>query len=156
DRDRRQAGPGASWRALLRRRQVWAIVLSRFVTDPVWWLYITWLPLYLYKARGLSLKEIGLFAWLPFVAADAGSLSGGWVSGFLIARGWTVDKARKAVIVAAAFLMSAGILAALAHRTAAAMAFISVVMFGFQSWINNVQTLPSDFFPDNLVASVAG
>lgn len=156
DGDRPHRGRPLPWRALLDHRQVWAIVLSRFITDPVWWLYITWLPLYLYNVRGFSLKEIGMFAWLPFVAADAGSLSGGWLSGFLIARGWTVDKARKAVILAATLLMSAGILAATAHRTTAALAFISVVMFGFQSWINNVQTLPSDFFPEDQVASVAG
>jgi ACS family hexuronate transporter-like MFS transporter len=60
-----------SWRRLLKYRQVWAIVLARFVTDPVWWLYITWLPLYLNRVRGFSLKQIGMFAWLPFVAADA-------------------------------------------------------------------------------------
>ena len=75
------------WRELLRHRQVWAIIVARFLTDPVWWLYITWLPLYLYTARGFSLKEIGLFAWVPYVAADAGSLLGGWASGYLISRG---------------------------------------------------------------------
>ena len=66
------------WRELLRYRQVWAIVASRFLTDPVWWLYITWLPKYFTDARGFSLTKIGLFAWVPFVAADAGSLTGGW------------------------------------------------------------------------------
>ena len=144
------------WLTLLKHRQVWAIVLSRFVTDPVWWLYITWLPLYLYKVRGLSVTQIGLFAWLPFVAADAGSLIGGWISGYWIARGWTVNKARRTVIVAGAVLMSAGILAAIVHSAMLALVFIGVVMFGFQAWINNVQTLPSDFFPENAVASVAG
>ena len=82
---------------LLGYRQTWAIVLSRFITDPVWWLYITWLPLYLANVRGFDLKQIGLFGWLPFVTADAGSLIGGWASGHLIARGWSVDGARKAV-----------------------------------------------------------
>jgi ACS family hexuronate transporter-like MFS transporter len=144
------------WRSLLKHRQVWAIVLSRLVTDPVWWLYITWLPLYLYDVRGFSLTEIGLFAWVPYVAADAGSLVGGWLSGYLIARGWTADRARKSVIVVGALLMSAGILAALAESAAGALAFISVVLFGFQSWINNVQTMPSDLFPEGAVASVAG
>jgi len=144
------------WLELLKYRQVWAIVLSRFLTDPVWWLYITWLPLYLYKARGFDLKQIGQFAWLPYVAADAGSLLGGWASGYFIKRGWTANKARKAVIVVAALLMSAGIPAALAESTMAALAFICLVTFGFQSWINNVQTLPSDFFPENAIASVAG
>jgi ACS family hexuronate transporter-like MFS transporter len=144
------------WRDLLRYRQVWAIVLARFFTDPIWWLYITWLPLYLYSARGFSLKEIGLFAWVPYVAADMGSLLGGWASGYLIGRGWSVDRARKTVILVAALLMPAGIFAAFARDPFTALVLIGVVLFGFQVWINNVQTLPSDFFPDRAVASVAG
>lgn len=144
------------WRELLRYRQVWAIVLARFLTDPVWWLYISWLPKYLADARGFSLVKIGLFAWLPYAAADAGSLSGGWLSGYLISRGWSVDRARKVVIVIAALLMPAGIFAAFAQHAMVALALIGVVLFGFQVWINNVQTLPSDFFPDKAVGSVAG
>ena len=144
------------WRDLLRYRQVWAIVLARFLTDPVWWLYITWLPKYLADARGFSLTKIGLFAWVPYVAADAGSLSGGWLSGHLIKRGWTVDRARKIVILGAALLMPAGILAAFVQNPLLALALIGLVLFGFQVWINNVQTLPSDFFPERAVASVAG
>jgi ACS family hexuronate transporter-like MFS transporter len=144
------------WRELLRYRQVWAIVLARFLTDPIWWLYISWLPKYLADARGFSLVKIGLFAWVPYVAADAGSLSGGWLSGYLIGRGWTVDRARKVVILAAALLMPAGIFAAFAHDAMVALVLIGVVLFGFQVWINNVQTLPSDFFSDKAVASVAG
>ena len=144
------------WRALLRFPQVWAIVLARFCADPVWWLYITWLPLYLYNVRGFSLVQIGLFAWVPYVAADAGSLAGGWFSGHLIVRGCTVDRARKTVIVIGAVLMSAGIFAALATSAMVALAFIGVVLFGFQSWIGNVQTMPSDYFPDEAVGTVAG
>src|SRR4051812_23451018 len=144
------------WGELLRYRQVWGIILARFLTDPIWWLYISWLPKYLADARGFSLVKIGLFAWVPYVAADAGSLSGGWASGYLIARGWSVDHARKLVIVIAALLMPAGIFAAFAHDAMVALALIGVVLFGFQVWINNVQTLPSDFFSDKAVASVAG
>jgi ACS family hexuronate transporter-like MFS transporter len=144
------------WRELLRHRPVWAIVVSRFLTDPVWWLYITWLPKYLHDARGFSLKEIGLFAWLPYVTADAGSLLGGWLSGRFIARGWTANRARKTVIVAGAVCMLAGIPAAMATSAAVALACIACVTFGFQAWINNVQTIPSDLFPEHVVASVAG
>jgi MFS transporter, ACS family, hexuronate transporter len=144
------------WFELLRFRQTWAIVIARFLVDPVWWLYITWLPLYLSQVHGFDLKQIGLFAWVPYVAADAGSLFGGWLSGFLIGRGWSVNKARKAVIIFAAALMPAGILAAFTSDSMAALALIGVVLFGFQVWINNVQTLPSDFFPSNAVGSVAG
>src|SRR5262249_38896033 len=70
------------WRDLLRYKQVWALVLARLLVDPVWWLYITWLPLFLNKVHGFDLKKIGLFAWVPYVAADAGSLLGGFTSGF--------------------------------------------------------------------------
>jgi MFS transporter, ACS family, hexuronate transporter len=153
---RRPAGPQVAWRTLLRYRQTWGIVLARFLTDPVWWLYITWLPVYLYNARGFNLKEIGLFGWLPYVAADAGSLAGGYVSGRLIARGWDADRARKTVIVCAAAFMLAGIPAALTTDRWVALACIASVTFGFQAWINNVQTIPSDVFPAEAVASVAG
>ncbi len=144
------------WFELLRYRQTWAIVISRFLVDPVWWLYITWLPLYLSNVHGFDLKQIGLFAWVPYVAADAGSLFGGWLSGFLIGRGWSVNKARKTVIIFAAALMPAGILAAFTPDAMVCLGLIGVVLFGFQVWINNVQVLPSDFFPSNAVGSVAG
>jgi ACS family hexuronate transporter-like MFS transporter len=144
------------WLELLKYRGTWAIIVARFLVDPVWWLYIIWLPLYLYNVRGFSLKQIGLFAWVPYVAAGAGSLFGGWLSGCLIRRGWTVNKARKTVIVFGTVLMSSGIFAATAQNALVALALIAVVLFGFQSWISNVQTLPSDFFPKNAVASVAG
>lgn len=144
------------WLHLLTFRQTWGIVLARFLVDPVWWLYITWLPLFLNQVHGFDLKQIGLFAWVPYVAADAGSLFGGWLSGFLIGRGWTVNNARKAVIGFAACLMPAGILAAFTPDSMIALALIGVVLFGFQVWINNVQTLPADFFPTSAVGSVAG
>jgi len=144
------------WRDLLRYREVWAIVLARLLVDPVWWLFITWLPLFLNKVHGFDLKKIALFAWVPFVAADAGSLLGGFASGFLIKRGWSVNRARKATIGFAALLMPAGILAARASDPMVALALIGLVLFGFQFWINNVQTLPSDYFSDKMVASVAG
>jgi len=142
--------------SLLQHRQVWAIVIARLLVDPVWWLYIFWLPEYLNKVRGFSLKEIGLFAWVPYVAADIGSLMGGYLSGYLIKRGMSVDRARKIVLLASAALMPAGIIAARVENPMLALAFIGAVLFGFQAWISNLQTLPSDFFPTRAVASVAG
>jgi ACS family hexuronate transporter-like MFS transporter len=149
-------GRDIGWRELLRHRQAWAIALARFFADPTWWLYITWMPKYLADVRHFSLQKIGLFGWLPFLTADAGSLLGGWFSGHLISRGWSVNAARKTVIVAGMLLMLAGIPAAMADDAATALGFICLVTFGFQTWINNVQTLPSDFFPEGAVASVAG
>ncbi|MBI4476196.1 MAG: MFS transporter [Acidobacteria bacterium] len=155
--DRAMADETATgWSALLHYRQVWAIVVARFITDPIWWLYITWLPKYLSDARGFSLVQIGLYAWVPYLAADVGSLSGGYASGALIRRGWSVDRARKIVITAAALLMPAGVLAVRATDPMVALALMCVVLFAFQVWINNVQTLPSDFFPATDVGSVAG
>lgn len=148
--------PPLSYGKLLGYRQTWAIVLSRLFTDPVWWLYITWLPLYFSKVHGLDMKQIAWFASVPYLAADAGSLIGGAASGFLIARGWSVDRARKAVILVSAALMSCGIAVVALRDPLQILVVISVVTFGFQAWINNVQTMPSDYFGQSNVASVAG
>ena len=141
---------------LLRIRQVWAIILARLIVDPIWWLFVLWLPEYLNKARGLSVKQIGMFAWAPYLAASAGSLFGGWLAGRLIRGGVDLSRARKTVIAIAACLMPAGLLAARAESAIAALGYIAIVLFGFQMWISNVQTLPSDFFSDRTVGSVAG
>ncbi len=145
-----------SYTDLLKYKETWSIVLARFLVDPVWWLYIVWLPKYLYDARGFDLKQIGAFAWVPFVAAGLGSLFGGWLAKFLIGKGWSVNKARKTIIGLSSLLMPAGIIAAYTDDSMVALAMISLVLFGFQVWINNVQTLPSDFFPSSSVGSVAG
>jgi ACS family hexuronate transporter-like MFS transporter len=146
----------ATWGEIMRHREAWAIVLARFCADPVWWLYVTWLPMYLYKVHGFSVQQIGAFAWLPFVAADAGALTGGWLSGYLIGRGWPVDRARKSVIVLGTVCMCSGVFAAWATSAWASLAWIAVVLFGFQTWINNVQTMPSDYFPSSAVGAVTG
>ena len=152
------AGPAwrPGWIELLRYRQTWAVVLGRFITDPIWWLYVFWLPSYLQEARGFSLQQVGQSAWLPFLAAGIGALSGGYASGALISRGWSVDRARKVVMAAGALLTTAGILAMRATDPYIALAWMSLVLFGFQVWVNNIQTLPSDFFPNNAVGSVFG
>jgi len=154
DASGRSERPG--WRRLLTHRQTWAIVMGRFILDPIWWLYIFWLPSYLQEARGFSLAQVGQSAWVPFLAAGVGALSGGYASGALISRGWTVNRARKTVMSVGALLTSAGILAIRAGDPYVALAWMAVVLFGFQVWINNLQTLPSDFFPSAAVGSVFG
>jgi ACS family hexuronate transporter-like MFS transporter len=144
------------WLELLRYRQVWAIVVARFLTDPIWWLYVFWLPSYFQEARGFSLQQIGWSAWFPFLAGGLGALTGGWASGHLMQRGLSLDRARKTVMAAGALLVPAGILAMRAESPYTALAWMGVVLFGFQVWIGNVLTLPSDFFPGSAVASVAG
>ena len=143
-------------RALLSLRETWSILVARFLVDPVWWLYILWLPTYLKEVRHFSLKDIGISAWVPYLAAAIGSLFGGWLAGRMIARGASVNAARKWTTGIAACLMTVGVLAARAESAYAALAWISIVLFGFQMWISNVQTLPSDFFSNAAVGSVAG
>ena len=141
---------------LLKLRQTWAILLARFFVDPVWWLYMLWLPTYLKDVRHFSLKDIGISAWAPYLAAAAGALFGGWLAGALIKGGMGVNAARKTTIAIAACMMPFGIFAARAESPYTALACISVVLFGFQMWISNVQTLPSDFFSHRSVGVVAG
>jgi ACS family hexuronate transporter-like MFS transporter len=145
-----------AWSRLLRRREAWGIVLARFFGDPIWWLYLLWLPLYLHNARGFDMRAIAWSSWIPYLAAGLGSLAGGWGSGFLIGRGWSVDRARKTAIVIGTLLMLPGIGAAYAPSAAQALVCISVTLFGFQFWVGNVQTLASDFFPVGAVGSIAG
>jgi ACS family hexuronate transporter-like MFS transporter len=145
-----------SFRTLLSIRKTWAILLARFLVDPIWWFYMLWLPLYLRDVHGLNLQQIGFMQWVPYFCAALGSLTGGWLSGRLIKSGQTVNAARKTVIGVGACLMPVGIFAAHISNPRAAVVLISVVLFGFQMWISNVQTLPSDCFPAMAVGSVAG
>jgi len=151
-----QADWHPGWITLLSYRQTWAVVVGRFITDPIWWLYVFWLPSYFQEARGFSLQQIGWSAWMPFLCAGFGAMGGGWASGFLIQRGWSVDRARKIVMAFGALLTPAGILAMRVESPYTALVLMGVVLFGFQVWVNNLQTLPSDFFPKSAVASVFG
>jgi len=145
------------WLSLFRHRQVWALVAGRFFTDPIWWFLISWLPNYLKNERGFTLALIGMLAWIPFLFADLGNLSGGGLSSLLIRRGWSVDRARRVVMLGSAFLVPVGVAAVVSTRSdAVALAGVSLIAFCFQSWIVNVITIPSDCFPKQDVGSVAG
>jgi ACS family hexuronate transporter-like MFS transporter len=145
------------WGSLFRHRQVWALVAARFFTDPIWWFFILWLPNYLKSERGFSLQMIGLFAWIPFLFADIGNLAGGAASSLLIRRGWSVDAARKAVLLPSAALVPIGAaIIVTAASDAVIIGAVSLIAFAFQSWIVNVHTIPSDTFPKQDVGSVFG
>jgi ACS family hexuronate transporter-like MFS transporter len=144
------------WIALLRYRQVWGLVCSRLLADPVWWFYVFWLPEYLSRERHFSLRMIGYFAWIPFLTADAGNFVGGWFSGFLIRRGRPVLAARTSVMLVSAATMLAGIPAVLTENAFVALALISLATFAYSCWAANVLTLPADLFPHDRVASVSG
>lgn len=142
---------------LLRHRQSWGVIAARFFIDPVWWLFVGWLPLYLNEKFHFDVKEIGLFAWVPYVGAGIGALAGGWFCGLLLRRGWSVDKARKFVIaLGLAIMFPALIFSATADTPLLAVLSIGVILFGFQAAISNIQTLPSDFFSGKTVGSLAG
>ena len=142
---------------LLRRRDAWGIILARFFLDPVWWLFVSWLPIYLAETFGFDIKQIGLFAWVPYVGAMIGSLFGGWLSGALIRRGWPVGRARKTVIaIGAALMLPALLTTAQAAEPLFAVLVISVILFGFQMAIGNIQSLPADYFSGKSVGTLAG
>lgn len=149
------AAPG--WWEMLRYRQSWSVIASRFFLDPVWWLFVSWLPIYLADRFGFDIKQIGLFAWVPYVGAAIGALFGGWLAGALLERGWTVNGARKLTIgLGGAFMLPTLVATAYAATPLAAVLMIAVILFGFQMAIGNIQTLPSDFFAGKSVGSLAG
>lgn len=144
-------------RQLMSHRQSWGIVISRFFLDPIWWLFVSWLPIYLAETFGFNIRQIGIFAWVPYVGAAIGSLAGGWLSGRLIAAGWSVDRARKWAITVGCVIMCPALLGAvLATNPVVAVLTIAAVLFGFQVAIGNVQTLPGDIFGGKSVGSLAG
>jgi MFS transporter, ACS family, hexuronate transporter len=144
------------WLALIRNANVWGIVLGRALTDPIWWFYVFWLPQYLSDARGFSLKRIALFAWIPFVAADLGNFTGGLISGYCVRRGVPVIRARLWVCGISCLPILAGIPAARVHNAYLALTLISVAVWGYASWSTMGLTLPSDLFPQDVVATVTG
>lgn len=144
------------WKGLLKNRNLWGIVLGRALTDPIWWFYLFWLPQYLSDARGFSLKRIAMFAWIPFIAADLGNFTGGWISGYCIRRGLSVVRARTWVCLASCVPILAGIPAAHVHSVYSALALICVALWGYAIWSTMGLTLPSDLFPQEVVGSVTG
>jgi ACS family hexuronate transporter-like MFS transporter len=144
------------WFGLARNRNVWGIVLGRGLTDPIWWFYVFWLPQYLSDARGFSLQRIALFAWMPFIAADIGNFTGGLISGYCVRRGLSVLRARIWVCVFSCLPMLAGIPAASVHSVYVALGLICFALWGYASWSTMGLTLPSDLFPQDVVATVTG
>lgn len=145
-----------SWRELFHSRQTWAFTVAKFLTDPVFLFYMFWLPSYFEEKRGFSLSMVGYFAWIPFLAADIGSVAGGWLSGFWIKRGWPVSRARTGAMAVCALCMPAAIVAVFASKTWVAVAMISLATSAHQGWSSNLFAMVSDIFPKRDVASVIG
>jgi ACS family hexuronate transporter-like MFS transporter len=149
-------GPArARWSTLLSYRQVWGLVIAKFLTDAAWFFYISWLPKYLYDARHFDVKQVGAYAWVPYAASGVGCLLGGWLSSALIRRGRSVDFSRKLALG-----LSAAVMPSIVFVTRVpvewALVIFSVAFFGQQSWSTLVMIVPTDLFERNVVASVAG
>lgn len=144
------------WARILGYRQAWGFFIGKFLTDPIWWFYIFWLPKYLVQARGFSMHTLELFGMIPFLGASVGSVAGGWFSGFLMRRGWSVNAGRKTAMAVCAFSMPTGIAAVFAHSPWLALGLITVSTSAHQGWSANLFTLASDMFPKNDVAAVVG
>jgi MFS transporter, ACS family, hexuronate transporter len=141
---------------LLRYREPWGLMISRFLIGPVWSLYVFWLPEYLKSERKMSLAMIGLLAWIPFVIAFLGNVAGGEFSSFLIRRRHGVLFSRRLALGIAAVLSSTGLWAALTESVAFSFVLICVAVFGLSFWAANYYALISDIFPVELVARVTG
>jgi MFS transporter, ACS family, hexuronate transporter len=151
-----------TWKALLGFKNTWSILLSRFFIDPVWWLFVTWLPTFLKEQFHFDIKQVGAFAWLPYLFAAIGGLLGGFYSSRKIKNGADPVKARKEAITIGCVIMlislaiTAFTLESLKENIPLAIGLISATLFGFQFIIGNLQTLPSDYFSGKNVGTVAG
>lgn len=144
------------WSRIVRHRQAWAFVAAKFMTDPIWWFFLFWLPKFLHSQYGLTLTGLGLPLIVIFVMADIGSIAGGWMAGRFIRLGWSVNKARKSAMLVCALCVVPIIFAARADNLWVAVALIGLATAGHQGWSANVFTLTSDMFPRHAVGSVVG
>ena len=147
--------PAIPWIRLLAFRQVWGLVLAKFLSDAAWFFYLFWLPKYLYDVRHFDVKDVGAYAWIPYAASGVGCLVGGGFSSWLLRRGASLDAARKIALGASAALMPAIVFVTRVPVELAIVLF-SVAFFGQQSWSTLVMIVPIDLFPRRVVASVAG
>jgi ACS family hexuronate transporter-like MFS transporter len=145
-----------AWRGLLGHRQTWAFVLGKFLTDPIWWFYLYWLPKFLDARFGISLSGIAAPLVAIYVVADVGSVGGGWLSSALIKHGWSVNAGRKTALLIAAVLIMPTMFAPSAGSMWGAVGIVSVAAAAHQWWSANLFTTASDMFPRRAVASVVG
>ncbi|MFY0712984.1 MFS transporter [Seonamhaeicola sp. NFXS20] len=158
DQNATEETKGKSLTEILSFKESWAVVIGRFFLEPIWWLFVGWMPIYLFDVYGFNVKEVGMFLWVPYVGAAIGSIAGGYVSGKIIAKTNSIDKGRKTTILIGGVIMLLGLIATVLIGNTAEkfVAIVFVVLFGFQFAISNVQTLPSDFFSGKSVGSLAG
>ena len=144
------------WSDLLRYRQTWAVFACRFLADPLWYFFVFWIPEFLTRERGLSLAGIGAVAWIPFLAAGIGNVTGGYLTLRLQRAGWSVNRTRKTLMAIATLLSPVGIFAVYIHSLFWTVALISMAVFFWIFWSIAVHSLSGDYFPPRAVASVYG
>jgi MFS transporter, ACS family, hexuronate transporter len=148
--------PAVKWQALLRARGCWTLILTRFLTDPVIYFVIFWLPEYLRRARGFDLAMVGQYSWVPFALGGVGYLIGGWLSGRLLQTGWPLGRARKFSMALGAAVLPIAMAAPFVPTAALAIAATCAITFGHGMWVANLQTIPTDLFHSSEVGTVTG
>jgi len=143
-------------RALLPHRQTWAFAIGKFMTDPIWWLYLFWVPDFLNRNHGLNLLAVGPPLVAIYLIADIGSIGGGWLSSALIQRGWTVNAARKTAMLVAACAVIPIVFASMVSNLWVAVLLVALAAAAHQAWSANIFTLASDMFPRHAVGTVVG
>ncbi|MEZ0264768.1 MAG: MFS transporter, partial [Phycisphaerae bacterium] len=144
------------WLRLLPHRQTWAFAAGKFLTDPVWWFLLFWLPKFFTETYNLELTGLALPLIVIYVAADVGSIAGGWLSSSLIKRGYSVNRARKTAMLACALCVVPMFAGGWIHHLWVTVGLISLAAAGHQGWSANLYTLASDTFPRRAVGSVVG
>ncbi len=144
------------WTTLLRYGNIWPFLLSKFMTDRVWWFYLYWLPSYLEKERGRNPLKSALLLAVIYTGASVGSVLGGWFSGFLIGRGWRVGAARYLAMLMTAICMPGSIIAYYTQNFGLCIALISLATACHQGWSANIFTSATDIFPSKVAGSVIG
>ena len=142
---------------LLGHKQSWGVIIASAAIDPIWWLFVFWIPIYLNEVYGMDVKAIGIYGWVPYVGAMLGAWFGGLLAQNRLKAGWSVDKTRKMVITLGCLIMLPALLAmANPGAPVTAVLIMAVILFGFQTAIGNVQTLPSDLFSGKTVGTLSG
>ncbi len=154
--DREEAAARIPLMILLTMPQAWAVAAGKFFTDPIWWVYLFWMPDFLSRNLGLNLRGMALPLFVIYSGASIGSVSGGSLSSFLIRRGWTVNASRKAALLTCALAVMPIMLAARTTNAWLAVFLIALAAGAHQGWSANIYTLASDMFPSSAVGSVVG
>jgi MFS transporter, ACS family, hexuronate transporter len=154
--DKEEILPPIAWGKLFPHRQTWAFAIGKLMTDPIWWVYLFWLPDFLNKKHGLDLKTFGIPLAVIYIIADFGSVGGGWFSSYFIKKGWSLNKSRKTAMLICALAVVPIIFASMTSNLWVSVVLIGIAAAAHQGWSANLFTLTSDMFPRQAVGSVVG